>query len=86
MSISANVTSQTITASVSGTTIAATVGASTISTTASGGIGPPGASVSNLGDLADVQLTNTQTGDVLRRNGGVWANYSELDLLDGGNA
>lgn len=86
MSITASVASSTISASVSGTSIVANVGASAITTTASGGIGPPGAAVSNLGDLADVQLTNTQTGDVLRRTGGVWTNYPERDLLDGGNA
>lgn len=85
MSIAASVTSQTITASVSGATIAASVASSAVTATASGGIGPPGAAVSTLGDLADVQITNTQTGDVLRRAGGVWTNYPELDLLDGGN-
>ena len=77
--------SSPITAAVSGSNVSASVGASNLTVTVGGGIGPPGAAVSNLADLHDVAASNIATGDILRRSGGNWVNYAELSLLDGGN-
>lgn len=43
------------------------------------------ASSDSLANLSDVQLTSPTSGDVLRYNGSKWADYSELNLTDGGN-
>lgn len=34
---------------------------------------------------SDVEISDIRTGDVLRWSGGKWRNYSETQLLDGGN-
>ena len=75
----------TITASASGGSISASVGSQSVAVTVGGGIGPPGAAVSNLGDLADVDVNNLAAGDVLRRDGTTWTNYPTSQLLDGGS-
>lgn len=87
MSISANVTSSTITASVSGSNVSANVSSSTVTASASGGVGPqgPAGTTGSLGDLDDVQLSTPITGDVLRRDGSKWKNYPDSSLVDGGN-
>jgi hypothetical protein len=42
-------------------------------------------SQSTLNGLTDVTINLTNTGDVLRYNGTQWVNYSEENLVDGGN-
>ena len=83
--ITVTATTSPITATAGASSVSATVAATSVSATATGGVGPPGASVSNLGDLADVQLDGLVDGDVLRRDGGAWTNYSDDLLVDGGN-
>lgn len=95
MSITATVTGARITASVSGDSITATVPAGGVAAAVTGGIGPQGPAgeagetggATTLGDLTDVQITAVSDGNVLRYNGSSskWANYAELDLVDGGN-
>lgn len=91
MSISASVTENKITASVSGSSVSAAVSASTVTASASGGVGPQGPAgpqgtfVGGLSDLADVALSSTQAGDVLRYSSNKWRNYAEAGLVDGGN-
>lgn len=38
-----------------------------------------------LNGLTDVTIGTANSGDVLRYNGSSWANYSEENLVDGGN-
>lgn len=40
---------------------------------------------SNLNGLTDVTVSSVNSGDVLRYNGAQWVNYSEQNLVDGGN-
>jgi hypothetical protein len=42
-------------------------------------------SQSTLNGLTDVTINLTNSGDVLRYNGTQWVNYSEENLVDGGN-
>lgn len=39
----------------------------------------------SLPSSSDVEMTDIKTGDVLRWSSGKWRNYSETQLLDGGN-
>ena len=39
----------------------------------------------SLPSSSDVEVTDIKTGDVLRWSNGKWRNYSETQLLDGGN-
>lgn len=80
---------------VSGGAIVATVPSGGVSATVAGGIGPQGPAGGDgdgspptaLGSLSDVEIAAATDGDVLRYNGSSskWANYAELDLVDGGN-
>jgi hypothetical protein len=38
-----------------------------------------------LNGLSDVTINQVGNGDVLRFNGNTWINYTEQDLVDGGN-
>ena len=38
-----------------------------------------------LNGLTDVTIGSVNNGDILRFNGSVWVNYSEENLVDGGN-
>jgi hypothetical protein len=38
-----------------------------------------------LNGLTDVTIAQVDSGDVLRYNGNQWVNYSEENLVDGGN-
>lgn len=38
-----------------------------------------------LNGLTDVTINQVGNGDVLRFNGSIWVNYSEENLVDGGN-
>lgn len=40
---------------------------------------------STLNGLTDVTINLTNSGDILRYNGSQWVNYSEENLVDGGN-
>lgn len=40
---------------------------------------------STLNGLTDVTINTVNSGDVLRYNGTQWINYSEQNLVDGGN-
>jgi hypothetical protein len=42
-------------------------------------------SQSVLNGLNDVTITSASTGNILRYNGSQWVNYSEADVVDGGN-
>lgn len=42
-------------------------------------------SQSVLNGLSDVTISTSTTGDILRFNGTQWVNYSEENLVDGGN-
>lgn len=89
MSISANVTSSTITASVSGSNVSANVSSSTVTASASGGVGPQGpagTAGAGLGDLTDVELSGATDGDLLRYGNGKWRNHPEANVpIDGAN-
>jgi hypothetical protein len=39
----------------------------------------------SLPSSSDVEVTDVKTGDVLRWSSGKWRNYSETQLVDGGN-
>jgi|GEM_PF-2525850 len=43
------------------------------------------ATQSVLNGLSDVTISTVGSGDVLRYNGNQWINYSEENLVDGGN-
>ena len=38
-----------------------------------------------LNGLTDVTINQVDNGDILRFNGTTWVNYTEQDLVDGGN-
>lgn len=38
-----------------------------------------------LNGLTDVTITSASAGNVLRYNGSEWVNYSETNIVDGGN-
>jgi hypothetical protein len=87
--ITASVVSQPITASVSGTgNITASVGSSVVSASVGNGIGPQGPAGNaggSLNDLADVNITSVQNGDVLQYNATEWQNVNQNQVTDGGN-
>ena len=78
-----------ITATVTPSGVVASAAPASLAVTVGGGIGPqglPGAAVSNLSDLADVNVENLAPGDLLRREGQSWKNYPESELIvDAGN-
>lgn len=43
------------------------------------------ANQSVLNGLTDVTITSASAGNVLRYNGSEWVNYSETNIVDGGN-
>lgn len=83
--INVTASSSTITATAAATSVGAAVTQTTVSATASGGVGPAGEAASHIEGLQDVQLVGLSDGDVLRYSSTKWRNYSDSDLLDGGN-
>lgn len=92
-----SITSQPVSATVSGDTISASVPAASGSVgtaTVTGGVGPQGpagpsgpqgAPGDALSSASDVVLSSVAEGDVLRYSSSKWRNYSETNLVDGGN-
>lgn len=49
------------------------------------GIPGPAGGIATIAEAADVFVAGVQTGDVLRFDSGLWRNYADADLTDGGN-